>query len=97
MIGASGAVAGNIAAYVLLYPRAKVWISLIIPLPAPRRIRAGLLDRLPALCGVRRTSDAQIAWWAHIGGLVDRGRPGGLHASEGRAAFRQGIARTSAR
>ena len=71
VIGASGAVAGNIAAYVLLYPRAKVWILLLFRLPLRLRVEYVLgfwiaFQVYSAFTG----GDAEIAWWAHLGGLV---------------------------
>jgi membrane associated rhomboid family serine protease len=71
VIGASGAVAGNIAAYVLLYPRAKVWILLLFRLPLRLRVEYVLgfwiaFQLYSAFAG----GDAEVAWWAHIGGLV---------------------------
>jgi membrane associated rhomboid family serine protease len=71
VIGASGAVAGNIAAYVLLYPRAKVWILLLFRLPLRLRVEWVLgfwiaFQLYSAFWG----GDAEVAWWAHIGGLA---------------------------
>lgn len=71
VIGASGAVAGNIAAYVLLYPRAKVRILLFFFLPVRLRVEYILgfwiaFQLYSAFAG----RDAQIAWWAHLGGLA---------------------------
>jgi len=71
VIGASGAVAGNIAAYVLLYPRAKVWILILFRFPLRLRVEYVLgfwiaFQIYSAIAG----GDAEIAWWAHIGGLA---------------------------
>jgi membrane associated rhomboid family serine protease len=71
VIGASGAVAGNIAAYVLLYPRAKVWILLLFRLPLRLRVEWVLgfwiaFQLYFAFAG----GDAEVAWWAHVGGLA---------------------------
>jgi membrane associated rhomboid family serine protease len=71
VIGASGAVAGNIAAYVLLYPRAKVRILLFFLLPVRLRVEYILgfwiaFQLYSAFAG----GDAEIAWWAHLGGLL---------------------------
>lgn len=71
VIGASGAVAGNIAAYVLLYPRAKVWILLLFRLPLHLRVEYALgFWILFQLYSAFSGGDAEIAWWAHLGGLV---------------------------
>ena len=70
LIGASGAVAGVIAAYLLLHPRARVWVLAfrIIPL----RIAAvwvlgawAATQFVMLLLGPR-----EVAWWAHIGGMA---------------------------
>ncbi len=74
LIGASGAVAGVIAAYVLLYPRVMLWVLAfrIIPL----RISAGfaigiwILTQFAMVILPQSGSPAPVAWWAHIGGLV---------------------------
>lgn len=73
LIGASGAVAGVLGAYIMLYPHAKVLIlaRLVIPIPVP----------LPALwvLGFWVASQiffavteigSEVAWWAHVGGMI---------------------------
>lgn len=71
VIGASGAVAGNIAAYVLLYPRAKVWILVLFRLPLRLRVEWVLgFWILFQLYSAFAGGDAEVAWWAHIGGLA---------------------------
>lgn len=71
LIGASGAVAGVIAAYLMLHPRVSVWVLAfkIIPL----RITAGLVLGLWILLQIVMIAVADVgptAWWAHIGGLI---------------------------
>lgn len=71
VIGASGAVSGTIAAYLLLYPRVKVWILVLLRLPLRLRVEYVLgfwifLQILSAFAG----GDADVAWWSHIGGLA---------------------------
>jgi len=78
IIGASGAVAGVMGAYVTLYPRGKVLtfipiiiIPYIVRLPAwlflgfwfATQVLAGLFEQLGAPV-------AGIAWWAHVGGFL---------------------------
>lgn len=77
-IGASGAIAGVMGAYLLLYPRAKVLtlIPLIIVfftvvIPAP--VYLGIWFLLQIHNGVHSfgSSVAEgVAWWAHIGGFI---------------------------
>jgi hypothetical protein len=61
LIGASGAVAGVVAAYLMLHPRVKVWILAFgrIPLRIPAYIALGLwiLFQLVMIAGWRRRAD----------------------------------------
>jgi membrane associated rhomboid family serine protease len=79
VVGASGAVAGVIAAYAWSYPRAE--ITLLIPIivfplfvDVPALLFAGLWFGLQLLQGygemLRPAVGAGIAWWAHAGGFV---------------------------
>ncbi len=74
LIGASGAVSGVIGAYVLLYPRARVWILLFFRIPL--RISAiwvlggWFLLQVFSMFMATNNSDAEVAWWAHIGGFA---------------------------
>ena len=71
LIGASGAVAGVIAAYLMLHPRVGVWILAFKFIPL--RISAGLVLGLWIVLQIVMVaiSDAgPTAWWAHIGGLL---------------------------
>ncbi len=73
LIGASGAVSGVLAAYLLLYPKARVWILLFMRIPLP-------ISAFWALSGwfalqllsifIASDEEAQVAWWAHIGGFL---------------------------
>jgi membrane associated rhomboid family serine protease len=77
-IGASGAIAGVMGAYLLLYPRAHVlalipivFIIQIAVLPAP--VFLGVWFVLQFFQGVWSVTSVQttgVAWWAHIGGFV---------------------------
>jgi membrane associated rhomboid family serine protease len=73
LIGASGAVSGVIASYLLLYPRARVWILLFMRIPL--RISAvwvlggWFLLQLVSLY-VDFGGEEQVAWWTHIGGFA---------------------------
>lgn len=71
LVGASGAVAGIIAAYLMLHPRVRIWVLLFARIPV--RLSAMwvlgfwiVLQVWNAYAG----EDQQIAWWAHIGGLA---------------------------
>ena len=76
MLGASGAISGVLAGYVLIYPRAR--ITVIIPLGIllyPTKISAfyvvGFWFVLQLLNVVGTTPGGPgTAWWAHVGGFI---------------------------
>jgi len=76
MIGASGAIAGVLGSYLLVYPYAKVhvlvWIIIFIRIIAvPAWILLGLWFGLQLLDGLLSDpGDAGVAFWAHVGGFV---------------------------
>lgn len=77
-VGASGAIAGVMGAYMLLYPHAKVLtlvplfvIMFVVTLPAP--LFLGFWFLLQFFQGVASVGGVQVggvAWWAHIGGFA---------------------------
>lgn len=73
LIGASGAVAGVMGAYILLYPHARVFvlarIIIPIPLPVPAFWMLGFWIATQ-LFYVLIGSTEPVAWWAHLGGFV---------------------------
>jgi membrane associated rhomboid family serine protease len=71
LIGASGAISGVIAAYLLLHPRVKMWILLFGRIP----LRVTAFWIIIAWFVVQLASgffgwDDAIAWWAHTGGFL---------------------------
>jgi membrane associated rhomboid family serine protease len=72
LIGASGAIAGIIAAYFMLTPFAKVWILLLarIPLRLDAFWVLGFWIVFQVYSAFAGTGDSQIAWWTHVGGLA---------------------------
>jgi membrane associated rhomboid family serine protease len=70
-IGASGAVAAVLGAYLLLHPRARILVPILyIPLYLPAYLLLLVwfaFNLLPALSG---DGGDNIAWWAHIGGFL---------------------------
>ncbi len=71
LIGASGAVSGVIAAYLILYPNVRVWCLWFFRIPL--RVSAGFALLVWVglqVLSIVLNSDASVAWWAHIGGLV---------------------------
>ncbi len=71
LIGASGAVAGVIAAYLMLHPRVKIWVLVLKVIP----MQISALFALGAwivwqIVMVVMPQVGPVAWWAHIGGLL---------------------------
>ncbi|MGE0260493.1 MAG: rhomboid family intramembrane serine protease [Alphaproteobacteria bacterium] len=79
MVGASGAVAGVLGAYLLTYPRANVhvlvWIVIffwIVTVPA--WVLLGFWFAMQVLSGLgTAASEPGVAFWAHVGGFVAGG------------------------
>lgn len=77
LIGASGAVAGVIMAYLIFYPHVRVWVLAfrVIPLriTALFALGAWVLSQFAMLAVPYIVPGAKIgpiSWWAHIGGIV---------------------------
>lgn len=79
MVGASGAIAGVLGAYFILYPRARVltWLPPIFFFHLPAWITLGYWFVLQFLSGAETLSVAHarrdvggVAFWAHVGGFV---------------------------
>jgi membrane associated rhomboid family serine protease len=76
LIGASGAIAGVLGSYLVLYPRARVW-SLVpflffIPLPLPAWVVLGLWFVLQYIysAGVAVSGASSVAYLAHVFGFI---------------------------
>lgn len=71
LIGASGAVGGVIAAYLMLHPRVRVWVLALklIPLRISAAIVLGAWV-LTQVVMVIMPDMGPVAWWAHIGGMI---------------------------
>lgn len=78
MIGASGAVAGVLGAYLILVPRARIaslvpilFIFTIVEIPAVFFLVFWFVSQLySGLFSIQGAGESGIAWWAHIGGFV---------------------------
>lgn len=78
MIGASGAIAGVLGAYLILFPQARVaslvpifFIFTIIEIPAVLYLLFWFVSQLySGLFAIQGGGASGIAWWAHIGGFV---------------------------
>jgi len=78
MVGASGAIAGVLGAYLILFPRARVaslvpilFIFTIMEIPALVFLVFWFVTQLfSGLMSLNGASGGGIAWWAHIGGFL---------------------------
>lgn len=72
LIGASGAVAGVVGAYLVLHPRVKLWVLAFgrIPLRLSAALVLGAWIVFQVFNILIASEEDAIAWWAHLGGLV---------------------------
>ena len=76
MVGASGAIAGVLGGYLLLFPRARVDVVIILIIifrvfPIPAWIVLGLWFGVQVVSGTTTSSeDGGVAYFAHIGGFI---------------------------
>lgn len=72
LIGASGAVAGVLAAYLILHPKVKIWVLFLgrIPLRLTAMWALGGWILFQVFNIFVALPDDATAWWAHVGGLV---------------------------
>ncbi len=78
MVGASGAIAGVLGAYLVLFPRSRVaslvpifFIFTIVEIPAFLFLIFWFFSQLySGLFSIQGGAGSGIAWWAHIGGFV---------------------------
>ena len=78
MVGASGAISGVMGAYLVLYPRVRVYaivpigfIPMSIALPAwTMLVYWALLQGLGGLFGLLSEERGGVAFWAHLGGFL---------------------------
>jgi membrane associated rhomboid family serine protease len=80
MVGASGAIAGVMGAYIVLFPKGLIYLSLgagitsrALSVPAYALIAIWFLQQLFngfASLGAETSSTGGVAFWAHVGGFV---------------------------
>ncbi|HAV76203.1 MAG TPA: rhomboid family intramembrane serine protease [Anaerolineae bacterium] len=95
MIGASGAVAGVLGAYLVLFPRSRVaslvpifFIFTIIEIPAFIYLIFWFVSQLYSGWLSIGSTGSGIAWWAHVGGFVFGLIMVFLFAGRGRTTYR---------
>jgi membrane associated rhomboid family serine protease len=76
-VGASGAIAGVMGAYLILHPKALVQVIVVplffFPFLVPAALLIGfwfVMQVLGGLADLGATTGSSIAWWAHIGGFL---------------------------
>ena len=72
LIGASGATAGIVTAYLILHPRVRVWVLVFgrIPLPISALWALGAWIGFQFIAVFGASGSGGVAWWTHIGGIV---------------------------
>lgn len=72
LVGASGAVSAIGAAYLLLHPKAKLWLLLfwVLPVKIPAWAAIAAWFAYQVYAGFAVGANEAVAWWAHIGGFL---------------------------
>jgi membrane associated rhomboid family serine protease len=78
MVGASGAVAGTLGAYLLLHPHARIWTVVVFGyfvrmIPVPAMVVLGfwvVLQVVNSLFTFARGGASDVAFLAHLGGFL---------------------------
>jgi membrane associated rhomboid family serine protease len=71
LIGASGATSGVVGAYLILYPRVRMWVLAFmrIPLKVPAYLMIGAYI-VTQFAFIFMGVQDNTAWWAHVGGVI---------------------------
>jgi membrane associated rhomboid family serine protease len=77
-VGASGAIAGVLGAYLVLYPKAMVQVVILplffLPFFVPAVVLIGFWFAMQLFAGLgelgNATAGSGVAWWAHVGGFI---------------------------
>jgi membrane associated rhomboid family serine protease len=74
MVGASGAIGGVMGAYIVLYPRVRVYVLVVLifitTIAVPAWLMLGVWIGLQVLSGLASHDTGGVAVWAHIGGFT---------------------------
>jgi rhomboid family protein len=75
MVGASGAISGVMGAYVILYPRVRVHMLVVLVIfitriVVPAYVMLGYWFLLQLLGGSVASGEGGVAFWAHVGGFL---------------------------
>ena len=71
LIGASGAAAGVVAAYLMLHPRVRLWVLVFGRIPVPLPAYAALVAWIAYQFAMLFTDfGGAVSWAAHTGGII---------------------------
>lgn len=71
LIGASGAVAGVVAAYIMLHPKVRVWVLVLFRFPLPLPAFLPLILWIGQQFFMLATDhESNVSWGAHVGGIL---------------------------
>jgi membrane associated rhomboid family serine protease len=75
MVGASGAISGVMGAYIILYPKVRVHMLLVLGffitrIVVPAYLMLGYWFLIQVLSGSMSREEGGVAFWAHAGGFV---------------------------
>jgi membrane associated rhomboid family serine protease len=75
MVGASGAISGVMGAYVILYPRVRVHMLVVLfvfitRIAVPAYLMLGYWFLIQLIGGSAAQGEGGVAFWAHVGGFV---------------------------
>ena len=77
-VGASGAIAGVLGAYLMMYPTVRVQVIILplffLPFFVPAALLIGIWFVMQLFSGLAEVGNATagsgVAWWAHVGGFI---------------------------
>jgi membrane associated rhomboid family serine protease len=100
MVGASGAISGVMGAYVILYPRVRVHMLVILfvfitRIAVPAYLMLGYWFLLQLLGGSAASGEGGVAFWAHVGGFLAGAILIQLFKDDRLVAQHRGMARTT--
>ncbi|PWE55016.1 rhomboid family intramembrane serine protease [Metarhizobium album] len=71
LVGASGAISGVVAAYMMLHPKVRVWVLVLFRFPLPLPAFIPLLFWVGQQFFMLLTdTEGRISWGAHVGGII---------------------------
>jgi membrane associated rhomboid family serine protease len=98
MVGASGAISGIMGAYIVLYPRVRVHMLVVLVIfitriVVPAYLMLGYWFLLQLLGGSTASGNGGVAFWAHVGGFLAGASLISLFKDSGLVAKHRALAR----